>query len=222
MTPAFAFTLSAFTYNIYLRKWRKQINRSSLDLHTAISFSNQWFFSENSSAFYREKSIDLKLFYRNYSFRFLVVLLQYSKKVQVSTTGSCRIFEVFDYCLPDIGWKNRLFKERAHHLLEIVFPFLSVGFCFSFMFIPGKKMSKLMNSSDQKGVRIQVIVNRDTMSGIFKWMTIVAMFGTPISWDLEFTIEIIYPTRDDGCCIRWQVITQDIDLIQFTSEDCTL
>ena len=28
------------TYNTYLRKWWKQINRSSLDLHTAVSFSN--------------------------------------------------------------------------------------------------------------------------------------------------------------------------------------
>ncbi len=78
-----------------------------------------------------------------------------------------------------------------------------------------------MNSSDQKSVRIQVIVNRNTMPGVFKWMAVVAMFGTPVSWDLEFTIEIIYPARNDRCGIRWQVITQDVDLIQFTSKDCT-
>lgn len=176
-----AFTLSAFTYNTYLGQRRKQINRSSLELHTAVSFSNQRFFSENSSAFYGEKSIDLKLFNRNYSFGFFVVLLQYPEKVQVSTTGSRWVFEVFDYGLPDIRRKNRLFKEGTHHLLEIVFPFLSVRFCFSFIFIPSKQVSKLMNSSDQKGVRVQVIVNRNTMSGIFKWMAVVAMFGTPVS-----------------------------------------
>ena len=49
------------------------------------------------------------------------------------------------------------------------------------MFIPSKQVSKLVNSSDQKGVRVQVIVNRDPMPGVFKWMTVVAMFGTPVS-----------------------------------------
>ena len=76
-------------------------------------------------------------------------------------------------------------------------------------------MSKLMNRGNQESVRIQVIVNRDSMSGIFKRMTVVAMLGTPVPGDLELTIEIIYPARNNRSCIRWQVITQDVDLIQF-------
>ncbi len=42
-------------------------------------------------------------------------------------------------------------------------------------------MSELMNSSDQEGVRVQVIINGDAMAGIFKRMTVVAMLGTPVS-----------------------------------------
>lgn len=74
-----------------------------------------------------------------------------------------------------------MFKEGPHHLLEIIFPFLSVGFGLSLVFVPGKQMSELMNSCDQEGVRVQVKINRDTMPGIFKRVAVVAMLGTPVS-----------------------------------------
>lgn len=72
-----------------------------------------------------------------------------------------------------------------------------------------------MNGSNQKGVGIEVIINRNPVSGVFKRVAIISVLGTPVSGDFKFTFKIIYPARNNRRCAGWQVIIQDCNLIQF-------
>lgn len=41
------------------------------------------------------------------------------------------------------------------------------------MFRPGLEMGKFMNGSDQEGIRVEVMVDRDPVTLSFKWMTVI-------------------------------------------------
>lgn len=147
--------------------------------------------------------------------RFIVVLFQDTVKFEIDTTGRSRVFEIILDGMINIRGENGLLKKGLHHSLKIILPFLSVRLCFTFIFIPGQQMREFMNCSDKEGIGIEVIIYRNPVSGIFKRMAIITMFGTTISGDLKLTFKIIYPARDNRSSARRQIIIQNSNLIQF-------
>ncbi len=63
-----------------------------------------------------------------------------------------------------------------------------------------------MNGSYQESIRVQIIVNRDPVTFIFKGMPVIAVFSCAAARDLKFTFKIIDPARNNGRCACRQII----------------
>ncbi len=101
--------------------------------------------------------------------------------------------------------KYLLLKKGLHHFFEIGFPLRAMWLGFVFMFIPGMQMGKLMHSSYQECINIQIVINGDAVAFSGMWWAIIAKLAVPVSGNLKLTLKVIYPTGYQRCSRRWKI-----------------
>jgi len=111
--------------------------------------------------------------------------------------------------------KNVLFEKWLHHLFEVGFPLRSVGFSLVLMLIPGVQVCKLMNSSYQKSILIQIVVDGDTMPFPVVRGPVIAKFTVSVARNFKFTFKVVYPPADERRSIRREIACKNFYFIQF-------
>ena len=77
--------------------------------------------------------------------------------------------------------ENILLKKWLHHFFEVIFPFDAMRFCLMLMLVPGMQVRKFVYCCYQEGVRVQVVINGNTVPLTGMRGPVVAKFSVAVS-----------------------------------------
>ena len=105
----------------------------------------------------------------------------------------------------NIRRENIFLKKGLHHFFEVVLPLRAVRFGFVLMLIPGMQVCKLMYSSYQESVNIQIIIDRDAVAFAIMWRTVITELAVPVAGNFKLTLKVIYPATNQRRGLWWKI-----------------
>ncbi len=93
--------------------------------------------------------------------------------------------------MKDRGWKGAFIQYGLTDFLKSIFPLLSMRVDLVLKFAESDKMRYFMKIGKQKGIRVEVIIDRDDVFFQTVVEAIVSQLGLPASFDLELKTKVV-------------------------------